>query len=220
MAAVIVVTLSYLSISYIGSEFMPQAETKEFSIEVTLPAGVGLERTASTMQSMEEMILECMKDHIDYVYTHSGPQTNMTGTDDSVFEGENTGFIKVVLNEETAYSTDDFIPVLSQIFSGIRDMEIEFIQDETALSEIVGNDAAPIVVEILGEDLDVLDKLTDRVYAELKKEDQLYNLKSSFEEGVPEVIVTIDKYRAGIFDIEASTIISQLEEFLMGKDGR
>ena len=218
LGAVVIVALSYFSISLIGSEFMPQAETKEFSLEVTLPAGVGLERTASTMRSMEEMIQESMKEHIDYVYMHSGPQSDAAGNEASVFEGENTGFIKVVLNENTPYSAVDFIPVLSQMFSGITDMEIEFIQDETALGEILGNDAAPIVVEVIGEDLDELDKLTDKVYAELKKEEELYNLKSTFEEGVPEVNVTIDRYRAGLFNIGASTIISQLEDYLMGKD--
>ncbi|MGQ1787466.1 MULTISPECIES: efflux RND transporter permease subunit [unclassified Saccharicrinis] len=218
LVAAVLVALSYFSISLVGSEFMPQAKTREFSIEVTLPAGVGLERTASTMHSMEEMIQESMGEHLAFVYTHSGPQTDLSGSDQSVFEGENTGFIKVVLKDKSPYTTDDFIPVLSQMFVGITDLELEFIQDETALGEILGNDAAPFVVEIIGDDLEELDMLTDKVYAELKKEGELYNVKSSFEKGVPEVNVTIDRYRAGLFNISASTIITQLQEFLMGKD--
>ena len=217
-SAIVIVTAAYMSISVIGSEFMPQAKTKEFSIEVTLPSGVGLERTASTIQSMEDMISASMKEHISHIYTHAGPQSDLTGNDQSVFEGENTGFIKMILNEETPYSADDFIPVLNQLFAGIAEMELEYIKDETALGEILGNDASPIMVEIIGDDLEELDALTDKVNAALKKNEELYNVKSSFEDGVPEVNVVIDRYRAGIFNIGASSIITQLQEFLMGKD--
>lgn len=216
--AVILVMLSYFSISLIGSEFMPQAKTREFSIEVTLPAGVGLERTTSTVNSMEDMIRQSMEEHVAHIYTHCGPQTDLSGTDKSVFEGENTGFIKVILEKDSPYSTDDFIPVLSQLFSGIPNLELEYVQDETALGEILGNNSAPIMIEIIGDDLDELDKISDKVFAELKKDEELYNVKSSFEEGVPEVNVVIDRYRAGIFNINASSIITQLQEFLMGKD--
>lgn len=218
LVAVLLVVASYLSLPYVGSEFMPSAQTKEFSIELTLPSGVGLERTASTMEMMEQMINETLEGHISYVYTHAGPQTETEGSDNSVFEGENTGFIKVMLNDETQYSTDDFIPVLSEVFGGVPDLELEFLQDETALQEILGSDASPIMVEVIGDDLVLLDSISDRVFAALKTEDELYNLKSSFEDGVPEVNVQIDRYRAGMFDLEVSTIISQLEEFLMGKE--
>ncbi|MCW3806227.1 efflux RND transporter permease subunit [Plebeiibacterium marinum] len=216
--AILLVAASYFSLPFVGSEFMPSAETKEFSIEVTLPSGVGIERTASTMEMMEEMISETLKGHLAHIYTHAGPQTNTQGSDQSVFEGENTGFIKVTLNDSTLYSTSDFIPVLSELFSGIDDMELEFLQDETALQEILGSDAAPIMVEIIGDDLEELDKLSDQVYARLMADEELYNVKSSFEDGVPEVNIMIDRYRAGIFNIDASSIISQLQEFLMGKD--
>lgn len=217
--ALVLVALSYFTIPFIGSEFMPKAKTREFSIEVTLPAGTSLQRTASTMQAMEEMISEGLTEHVANVYSHSGPQTDLSGAGKSVFEGENTGFIKVMLKADSPYSTDDFIPVLSQLFSGIPDMELEYIQDETALGEILGSDAAPIMIEVLGDDLSVLNELTDTIFAMLQKEEELYNLKSSFQDGVPEVNVHIDRYRAGLFNINASSaIITQLQEFLMGKD--
>lgn len=217
-ASIILVVLSYFSISLVGSEFMPQAKTKEFTVEVTLPSGVGLSRTASTIASLEDMIHQSLSEYVQNVYSHSGPQNNSTGTGNSVFEGENTGFIKVILKEESTYSTDDFIPVLSQLFSGIKDVELEFMQDETALQEMLGSDSAPIMIEISGDDLHVLDQLSDQVFSVLRSHDELYNVKSSFEDGVPEVNVIIDRYRAGIFNLSVSTIISQLQEFLMGKD--
>ncbi len=218
VGAFVLVGLTYLSLSWVGSEFMPKAKTREFSMEITLPAGSGLDRTSSTIHAMEEIVMETFNENVDFVYTHAGPQTDLSGSEESVFEGENTGFIKVVIAEDSPYSSDDFIPVLSDVFSGIEDMEIEYLQDETALQEILGNNEAPFVIEVVGEDLDVLDQLTDMVYAELSKETELYNLKSSFADGVPEVNVVIDRYRAGLFNIGASTIISQLKEFLMGKD--
>jgi HAE1 family hydrophobic/amphiphilic exporter-1 len=216
--AIALVAGTYFSISLVGSEFMPSAQTKEFSIEVTLPSGHSLERTAATLESMEALIMKTFEGHISQVYTHAGPETGTDDSDASIFEGENTGFIKIILSKETPYATDDFIPILSNLFEGVAGMELEFIQDETALQEILGSDSAPILVEVIGDDLDQLDELSDQVFAALKNEEELYNVKSSFEDGVPEVNVIIDRYRAGMFEIDASTIVTQLEEFLMGKD--
>ncbi len=216
--SVILVVASYYATSLIGSEFMPAAQTKEFSIEVSLPSGTSLERTSSTLQNMEEMIQESLGEHIENIYAHAGPESSSGGSESSVFDGENTGYIKLTLNESTTLSTNEFIPVLNQMFDGIPNLELEFIQDETALQEILGSESAPVMIEVSGEDLYELDLLTDQVYAILKDDAQLYNVKSSFETGVPEVNIEIDRYRAGLFNIDASSIINQLKEFLMGKD--
>jgi len=216
--AMVLVILTYLSMNFIGSEFMPSAKTREFSLQISMPSGSGLNKTASTIHSMEDLIMKTLDGYYENVYSHAGPQSETEDAGKSIFDGENTGFIKVILKEDSPYSTDDFIPVLSDLFSGIKGLELEFIQDETALQEILGSNSAPMIVEVKGEDLDELNKLTDEVFELLKKNPQLYNIKSSFEQGVPEVNVSIDRYRAGIFNIDASSVINQLQEFLMGTD--
>ncbi len=216
--AFLLVLGAYFSISLIGSEFMPTAQTKEFSIEATLPSGTNLNRTSSTLENMEKMIQSSFSEHIENIYTHAGPESSSESSEESVFDGENTGYIKLILNDETSLSTTEIIPVLNQMFSGIPNLELEYIQDETALQEILGSESAPVMIEVIGEDLNELDSLTDKVFALLKDDANLYNVKSSFETGVPEVNIEIDRYRAGLFDIDASSIISQLKEFLMGKD--
>jgi HAE1 family hydrophobic/amphiphilic exporter-1 len=42
-------------------------------------------------------------------------------------------------------------------------METSFLQDETALNSILGNDEAPVVIEIQGDDLDEIERLCAEV---------------------------------------------------------
>jgi len=47
--------------------------------------------------------------------------------------------------------------------------------------------------------------------------DQLYNVKTSIEEGFPEIEVVIDRLRAGMYNVDVNSISNQLTDQLMGK---
>ncbi len=45
-----------------------------------------------------------------------------------------------------------------------------------------------------------------------------FNVKTTFEEGAPEIEVAVDRLKSGIHNINVNTISSQLRDQLMGKD--
>ncbi len=223
--SLVLVLLSYVALQFVGSEFMPDAKSNEFTVNVNLPAGTSLKRTASTIASMHDKIVASVGDYIENIYEHSGPETSDDDSDDSSsssgsgeFEGDNTGYLKIVLNDEAEAFSDTIATHINRMFQGIDGLEISIEQDQAALTQILGSSTAPFIVEISGDDLTVLDSLSNKVYRSLSNCKGLVNLTNSFKDGTPEVNVIIDKYYAGLHGLSASTIVSSLEDFLSGTD--
>jgi len=215
--AALFVAASILLIPVVGSEFMPSTDTREFSIELELPEGTQLYRTATTVQSVEQMIMDILGDDLDVIYSQIGPSPETGAGEQAVFEDENTATIKIILNKERELSSNTIISSLGMVLNNIPDLEVRFLKDETALKEILGTSDAPVEIEIQGEDFEQIEGLTEELLEIVQDMDQLYNVKTSIEEGAPEIEVVIDRLRAGMYNVDVNSISNQLMDQLMGK---
>ncbi len=203
---------------YIGNEFMPKTESNEFSINFKLAEGVQLARTNKTADGLENVIKNLLGDKLETLYTHVGPTTTESSDAQAVLEDENSGSIKVILKKEKAVPSSKVINALGAMMENIPEMEIEFVRDESALQSTLGTDVAPILVEIRGDDLDMIDSLSKQVKRKMQTLEELFNIKTSMEGGAPELDVIIDRQQAGLFNASVEDIISQVQEQLMGTD--
>ncbi len=217
LAALVLLGIAAALFPRIGTEFMPKSETREFSMDVKLQEGTRLERTASTVANLESIITELLGDNLQTIYSQSGPSTGLTTSESDIFEGENTANIKIILKPDSKIGSTRAIELIGQAVQEIPGMETSFLQDETALNSILGNDEAPVVIEIQGDDLDEIERLCAEVKTKVQDIPDLYNLKSSMEEGSPEVEIHVDRLRAGLFNLSVSTVVSQVQNQLTGK---
>ena len=109
------------------------------------------------------------------------------------------------------------IQAISQAIGKLPDIELKFIEDQTALGGLMGTDEAPLVIEIQGEDLQVIEGLSGQVKKAVQGIPELYNLEASMEGGSPEVEIMIDRLRAGIFNLSVSNVVTQIQNQLTGK---
>ena len=218
LLALLLVGSAALLYPFIGTEFMPKSETREFSIQLKMPEGTQLERTSSAVYNIEGIIGELLGDNLENIYSHVGPSTGLTGSETSIFEGENTASIKVVLTGTNTVGSTRAMQAIGAVLGEMPDIETQFVQDETALSSIMGTDEAPFVVEIKGKDLEVIEGIAEQVKQRIIGNPELYNMKSSMEDGSPEVEVVVDRLRAGIFNLSVSNVVSQVQAQLMGKN--
>jgi HAE1 family hydrophobic/amphiphilic exporter-1 len=216
--AVVLVIISVLLIPIVGSEFVPKTDLNEFSIELKLPEGTELYRTEQTVDNIEQIIKEILGKDLQTTYSKIGPSVDITGDENSVFEDENTATMKVILKQNRKISSDEFISKLSKALADIPDIEMQFIQEQTALQTSLGTESAPIVVEVKGEDLGVLQNLTEQVKQKIQPMKELFNLETSFDEGRPEVDVVLDRVKAGIYNVSIDNISSQLQDQLTGRN--
>lgn len=200
----------------VGSEFMPGAESSEFTLELKLEEGTSLERTAETTRKVENMVRDLLGDKVKMLYSHSG-LTTTTGTGESdLFRDENTSSIRVFLTDEYAMFAENAIELIQEKLNSLQDIELSVRREETALQTTLGTDEAPLVVEVRGEDLDVIEELTNEVKSRLGDLDNIYNITSSLDQSTPEVDIVIDRYKASYHSVSVESIISQVQSYLTG----
>lgn len=216
--ATILVGGSALLLPFIGTEFMPKTETREFSMDIRMQEGTRLARTAAAVESMEAIVTELLGENLETVFSHVGPSSGIGGAATDIFEGENTATIKLILSTESQLASTDAIRKISQAVGEIPGMEISYQQDETALKSIMGTDEAPLVIEVQGEDLEVIETLAAEVKSRVEGLPGMYNFESSLEEGSPEVEILVDRLRAGMYNLSVTNIISQIQDQLVGQD--
>lgn len=210
IASLVLMGLSFLLFPYIGSEFMPSTDSREFSINVKMPEGTPLLRTSSAISSIEGMVRELLGDNIQSIYSRIGPSTSLTTSATSVFEGENTAEVKVVLKPTGKYVASQVVSAIASWYAENPEFEVTFKQNETALQSILGTEDAPIVVEVKGEDLQEIEKITNQVKATIKDVPGLFNVQTNMEQGYPEVNVVVDRFKAGSYNLAVTDIVSQV----------
>jgi len=217
ICGLVLIGISVLVLPYIGSEFIPKSGTGEFSLDIKLKEGTTIERTTGTVNNIETMLQEIMGDKVDLLYSQIGP-TSVGTSEKSVFQNENTAVIKIKLKPDAKKQSGAIIAQIGNIISTLPDAEISLIRDETAMESTMGTNEAPLLIEVKGAELKVLDQITTDIKQSISALPELYNVKTSIEEGAPEIDVIIDRYKASLYSLTAGTITSQLKDILIGKN--
>ena len=217
LVAMALLGLAILLVPRVGTEFMPKTETRQLSMDVKMPEGTRLNRTSAAVENIETVIREAIGDHIENIYSQVGPSTGLLDNQNALFEGENTANVKIILKPDGKYGSTSAIQTISQALGVTPDIKIKFVQDQTALGGIMGTDEAPLVIEIQGDDLKVIEDLSNQVKTAVQTIPELYNLEASMEGGSPEVEIMVDRLRAGIFNLSVSNVTTQIQNQLTGK---
>lgn len=213
--AVLLIVVAGLSLPFIGTEFMPRTESRAFSVFVKMPEGTKMERTSAAVGNLEQLLYAISGDSLCTVYSHVGEGS---GSENAIFEGENTATMKVILSPACPVSPERVIARFVEMAAGSGEMDITVEQEENSLSSLLGSEGAPIVVEVKGEDLDEIASVTEEVREKMQGVKGLYNVVSSIEDGAPEVTVSIDRTLAGIHNLSVSSVIDQLKQQLSGRE--
>ena len=212
--SIIIFVVTLLLVPFVGTEFLPRSESRAFSISVRLPEGTRIERTDAVVNNLEYLLHTISDDSLCTVYTHVGEGSS----ENEVFEGEHTAMMKVILSKSSPLPPEQVIERFVEATDNIEGLELTFKQEDNSLGSLFGDEDAPIVVEVKGEDLEEIASITDDVLIKMDAVDGIYNIKSSMADGAPELTVSIDRTMAGIHNITVSTVIDQLKQQLQGRD--
>lgn len=213
-ASVAILVISLFLLPFIGTEFLPRAEGKDFTVSVKLPEGTRLERTDAVVNNLEYLLHTVSEDSLATIYSHIGKGS----ANNEIFEGEHTAMMKVLLSSQSRLSPETVISRFLEATSDIEGLELSFKQDDYSLGEFLGGEEAPIIVEVKGDDLEEIGYLTDEVLAQMAPIDGVYNAKSSMADGAPELNVYINRTIAGINNITVATVIQQIGQQLQGRE--
>ncbi|MDR1223598.1 MAG: efflux RND transporter permease subunit [Tannerella sp.] len=214
IVSVLLLVMTVFLIPFVGTEFLPRSESRAFTVSVKLPEGARIERTDAVVSNLEYLLHAISGDSLCTVYSHVGEGSS----ENEVFEGEHTAMMKVILSKSSPLSPEMVMERFVEATDNIEGLELTFKQEDNSLGSLFGDEDAPIVVEVKGEDLDEIASITGEVLLRMESVEGIYNIKSSMADGAPELTVTIDRTMAGIHNITVSTVVEQLKQQLQGRD--
>ena len=202
----------------IGSEFMPKAESPEFTMELRLPEGSTLDLTANTVRSSEEIIRSLLGDDIAMIYSQAGGSSASSLSSASTIRTENQATIKVFLSTKYAYQIESAISVTEEYFRSLPELNVTFRREESALQTTLGTDEAPFVAEVRGKDFIEIERVINEGVGLLSENEYLYNLSTSLDEGTPEVNIIIDRFKTAYYNLTVTSVTNQIRSYLSGSE--
>jgi HAE1 family hydrophobic/amphiphilic exporter-1 len=209
---------SALLLPQVGSEFMPKPQGGPFTVSVDLPGGTSLEKTARVSRQVENMMEDAFGDQVAYYYTHVGPGAKEEASVGEMMIESNHASIKVQPKKGLVIPTRQVVHLTDSVFAGVQGLQMTYRQKQTSLNEILGTDESPLVVRTSGEDLGQIQSITTSLRGKLDDVEGLYELRTSFEKGAPEIEVRVDRYMAGMYNLGLDQIVTQIENQLTGMD--
>lgn len=216
LTAFIVMAGSYMLVPLLDMEFMPKAESREFSVYVSLEPGTRLQSTDNAAATIENMVTELAGDDLEWIFTQVGP-SNTESMSSGKLEEENQAEIKARLKNKARINADFIISSISHNYSLPEGIEISFEKEQSALQSVLGTEGAPVVIELKGEELELIDELCNEVKTKITDIPGLYDVRTSMEKGAPEVNISIDRLKSGIYGVDITSVASQVKDKLNGK---
>jgi HAE1 family hydrophobic/amphiphilic exporter-1 len=215
-AAVLLSAASAWVLLGLGTELLPPADPRQFSLRMVGPAGQRVEATANAVATIEAAIRQAGGEHVEATLSEVGRLPDDDRFITTELTEENTARVVVRLSAEGP-SGGQLVASLAPALANIPETEIEWEVGASALSRALGTSGPPIVVEIAGQSLPDLRLAATRIRDAMAAHDELWNVRSSFEGGPPELRVELDRAMADGLGIDLTTVTRVLESSLDGR---
>jgi hydrophobic/amphiphilic exporter-1 (mainly G- bacteria), HAE1 family len=200
--------LAVLFYFQLGMEFIPKTDTSEFRISVRMPPGTRLDETEKALNRAVAAAKQVPELRQMYVSLGS------TGDAFSVSGGKtNEGYVVGALVPPGERERD-----LDTIMEALRQaVVIPGARVNVVASGMLDPGGSPIEVQIRGDDLGVLQALANQAADVITKVPGAREVRTSVDEGLPEVQVKVDRARAAAYNLSPSTIALAVQSAVKGE---
>jgi HAE1 family hydrophobic/amphiphilic exporter-1 len=214
--ASVLIILSVILLPVVGSEFIPRSAENQLQIDLDLPPGTPLEKTANVITSIEKQIKQILAGRLENHYSTVNVQTSQSLFKGDLQQSEHQSTITLNLKSgENSISPEQAIALLRPHFT-LPTITTTFRIRESSLQQTIGTDLPPIVVEIRGEEMAQLQNISGSVAEALSTANSLHTVETSFEEGRPEINLRVDRVLAASFGLDVQQIGQAIRERLSG----
>jgi len=207
--ATAVFILSSASAFSLGAEFMPASDVGQLTINTTLPDGAKLQDTEATVNQIEKK-LETIPE-IETVFTQIGTNGGFSlGGDTANTSSISVQLVALAARQRGVEQVGDEIRSLTKDIPGA---EIKVtITDNMQM----GGSTTPIDIALKGEELDELKTIGMEIQKIVASVEGTREVKSSMTEGVPEVVVKVNRQTAAQYGLSAAQISQAVKGTISG----
>lgn len=208
VAAASAFVASLLLATTLGSDLIPQLAQDRFEMTAKLAPGTRLEETDRLVSAIQDQYKDAADIQALYGVSGSGTRLDANPTE----SGENIAKLSVVLGK--GYSRDSEAAITERLRETMRDhpdVQVKFGRPE------LFSFSTPLEIEIRGADLKSLEASARKLTAMLQKADHFADVKSSVEQGYPEIQILFDQDRAAALGLTSRQIADQVVKQVRGE---
>jgi len=206
IAAIIIFFVSLSSVFFIGFEFFPASDEGLVNISVSLPVGAEIHEINDVLLEIEENIVSV--EEVDIVFASFGGG--------GIMNLGNSG-ANMTLNlkklEDRDRSSKQVADEIRQLLKDIPGAEIIVSEAASSMGAMGGD---PISISIKGDDLELLEMISEDFKNIVESVEDTREVATSFSEGIPEVLIHIDKYRAATYGLTTAQIANSVRNTTTG----
>ncbi len=209
--------VAYFLAGSIQTEFIPREDQGLFQIDLALTEGTRVEVTDRVSSRVAAIAAEIFGKETQHIYARVGTDpSRIFGAGEPT--GPNRATLSAILTEDPdRRSVPELIQALDPHLREIPGLNVNYRLHETALEGVMGSDEAPVQVEISGDNLDLLRDLTNQLQIRISTLPLVYNLRTSFQGGQPEIDLALRTDVASAFGLTTQTIVQDLGRRLSGE---
>lgn len=187
LVATVALGSSIALVPRLGYELLPQLAQGEFAVQVRLPAGAPLAETDAAIQRLQAVTTELPGVDLSYSVAGTGNRIDASPVD----AGEHTGQLNVKLAAGAGRAEEaETIASMRASLETMPGISYEF--SRPALFSF----RTPLEIELVGYELERLAEAADRMRQALEASPRFADIRSTVEDGNPEIQIIFDQERA------------------------
>ncbi|PKM03370.1 MAG: acriflavin resistance protein [Gammaproteobacteria bacterium HGW-Gammaproteobacteria-6] len=192
----------------LGMDLIPQLAQDRFDLTVKLPSGTQLRDTDALIREVQRKHAGDPGVRVLYAVSGSGTRLDANPTE----SGENVGKLSVILERGAPRATEaEEIERLRATMASYPGAEAKFGRPE------LFSFSTPLEIEIRGTDLAQLESAGRDLVNRLESIDRFADVKSSVEDGFPEIQIRFDQERAAALGLTTRQIADQVVRKVRGE---
>lgn len=190
---------------FMDKELMPKVDQGQFMVKISMPGGTRLDVTNDLSKKLEKFIITIPEVENINVTVGSTRESSTKHVMERL--SQNQAEIAVKLKNKRKRKSNDVVQDIKNHISGLNlgDVKVEYILQENVLM-VGGAMQAPVTVEIKGNDLATLERLTHDIQRGLGHIKGAYGIKNSLAEPSPETKIFIDKDKAAAYGLSVTDV--------------
>ncbi|HSR66289.1 MAG TPA: efflux RND transporter permease subunit [Xanthomonadaceae bacterium] len=197
LAAAAAFGFTLLAVPLLGADLIPQLAQDRFDMTVKLPPGTPLRDTDALVRQLQAAHVGDKGIRALYAVSGTGTRLDANPTE----SGENIGKLTVVMADGGSKQVE--ARETEALRASMRDhpgAQVDFGRPQLfSLS-------TPLEIELQGQDLPTIERAGQRMAAMLRRSSHYADVKSSVEEGFPEIQIRFDEARAGALGLTTRQI--------------
>ncbi|MGE4366244.1 efflux RND transporter permease subunit [Thermomonas sp.] len=189
----------------LGTDLIPQLAQDRFDMTAKLPPGTPLARTDALIRQVQAAHARDAGVRLLYGVSGTGTRLDASPTE----SGENIGKLSVVMADNAAEGP--LTEALRKTMAGYPGAQVDFSRPELfSLSP-------PLEIEVEGNDLDAIRAAGNRLAAMLRANGHYADVKSTVEQGFPEIQIRFDQNRAAALGLTTRQIADAVTKKVAGE---